>query len=238
MHSSGPGIDIRTIPKSDFGEFRGKIAGSHTLLVDLINVGGGVFHVGKSLSDIPFARCALGLLNQDPLQGHEPNRESLECRVVKRWPRHVEYLIEVGVLQNFYSVWKSEYVPTPILSEYTAVMKANGQARAILDMRQLNALCTLPGVPFSVLGVGQFLDVLRRLEPSKFKLKAIHADISNAYYQIPIGNKRCCVAYTDRILQAAVLPMGYEKSCGICQALVWGLVEFKYGSTIASGNPT
>ena len=227
MHSSGPDIDLRLLQgkQSDFSP--GKIVNSQTPLAELRNVGGGTFLIGSSLANIPFVWRALELLNEDPLQD-EPDENILLKTTTDRWHEHIAYLEYVGVFENFNSYWRlRNEQPVPIFSKYFAVLKREGQARAILDMRTLNSISTTRGVPFSLLGINRFIERLRSLDFRKLKLRIVHADIANAYFQIPIGpnlRKRGCLSSGSQILQCTVLPMGYDKACGICQGIVWGVL--------------
>ena len=112
-----------------------------------------------------------------------------------------------------------------LLGNYFSVVKDASSARAIIDLRTLNDASQRKEVSFSLLSVGGILELLRETDVARHRLRAVHLDIRNAHYQIPIREKlrrRCCIRFGDTILQSCVLPMGYKKACGICQALVWG----------------
>ena len=214
---------------SDRASYRGSITNPSTPLDKLVNVKGAILKTSEDKSTgtviaMPVVCQALQLLQEDPVSESRFEDLCSSCPVNTKWAAHLKYLWDVGVLEPYVHVAGSR---GPILSRYFGVNKTENLARAIFDLRELNSMSSNSTIAFSLLNIEDMLQVLSSTDTSLCRLRAIHFDIRNAYYQIPIGialRRRCCVRLGNIVLQACVLPMGYSKACGICQALVWGVL--------------
>ena len=130
-----------------------------------------------SIVQTPYTSLIIKLLNSGPL-GEVAPPPIAEGSTGKRWVQYLSYLVSCGALEDFKANNASETIP--IFANYLAVFNTEDSARAILDMRALNALTTSDGVPFSICSAPYFIGVLRSLDFTRFKLRTVHADISNA----------------------------------------------------------
>jgi len=200
--------------------------------------------VVKEEKIVPFVKQAHTLLDEDPIDQQKledkERQEPAKLRSSDRWSYHLEQLTKVRLLEDdpndegmahliagrYTAVWKDVDPPPPI-------------ARAIMDMRRLNALCTDSEVPFELLGSKQIADLFKNIDPTKH-WGVVHADVSNAYYQMGTGpnlQKRMLLLWGSKYVHCPALVMGYKKSCGIAQGLCGGLLLLTRPGDVDLGIP-
>ena len=254
LRSPGMGANSRMFVKVPAMVLRGALAPPAFPLAGIHNVGG--FRAwdkdGKrTVAAIPFVDMALEVLEEDPL---EPGVEA-ELRTVAESPdsgayaAHLKYLKKIGVLAMYgvhdpktgaVTTKDGVEMPRPVIARYTAVYKDKKGARAIFNCRYLNPKCTKKSVPFSLLGSRALVEALRRLEWRRLDLRIVHCDVLNCYYQYSSGLKgrRCmCVKVGNLIYMCLVMMMGWWKSCGIAQGLVWGTILMRMEGEPSLGIP-
>jgi len=173
----------RANPMSSLGTFK-NIAGMCKDRAAMARIPGN----GEAI--VPFVKRAHEMLDEDPI---DPQKVELarsggsEIRASDRWSEHLRQLqYEVGLLEDHV---EDELDPL-VVGRYTAVWKEVDTvppiARAIMDLRRLNALCREDGVPFEILGSGGIVENFKELDPTK-EWGIVHADVANAYYQMGTG---------------------------------------------------
>jgi len=196
---------------------------------------------GHGFLSAPFVRRAFELLEEDPLPADVELRSFKESPDSSRYAAHLVYLQEPShkVLQ-IYGFWDEKegkvraedgrFLPLPPMGRYSAVYKGESEARAIFNFKYLNGICVTKGLKTRIAGGARFVARLRSHDPREGKWVILHADIKNAYYGIPVGERlmcASCVRMGPKILKSGVLCMGWNESCGICQALTWGVIGYK-----------
>jgi len=213
----------RASPTSSLGVFK-NIAGMCKDRVAMARIPGDVETV------VPFVKRAHEMLNEDPI---DPKKVELArsantgIRTSDRWSEHLKHLqYEVGLLEDH----AEDELDPLIVGRYTAVWKDVDTeppiARAIMDLRRLNALCKDDGVPFEILGSGGIVEKFKELDPTK-QWGIVHADVANAYYQMGTGPKlkqRMLLRWGNKFVQSLALAMGFTHSCGIAQGICAGLI--------------
>jgi len=206
---------------------------------------------GHGLMQAPFVLRALELLRENPVEGVVVTRPFMETPDSRRYIKHLEYLqgkehrvlavlgyyvAEVGKVRTE----DGRLMSLPPIGRYSAVYKTKSDARAIFNFQFLNSIgCTI-GIKAHIAGGGRFIDRLRAHEPATGRWVILHADVKNAYYGIPAGDKlsqASCVRVGNKILRAMVLCMGWAHSCGICQALTWGVIGARSKKQVDLGFP-
>jgi len=212
---------------------RGARASKTSNLGTLRNVG-GMLTEERIFYHTPYSAKALELLSEDPLDKeileNLPADKVTSERDSVSWSKHLLALEAARVLK--YSKGIPEYARS-ISARYTSVWKDVGDteeksvARAVFDLRRLNLVSTKKGVDFELLAACNMVPLLIGLNTSRVEYVIVHADVSNMYYQLPVGKalgRRCLFRFSGRYMEAEVLPMGFKKSCGIAQGISMGLI--------------
>ena len=203
-------------------------------LAELKNVGGGNFAGNRIAFEIPFVKLALELLKEDPIPPGADLR-GVAMRVedapdAAKWGLHLDHFLLKKALRV---VLESELqLPDGTLElrtfcRYKGVHKEEYDARGIFDLIDINAVCSSREVVFTLLSGRAFVEVLRTVPFREKGMRIFHADLCNSYYQLSVGKnlgRRINIRRGRQILEALVLAMGFSKSCGITQGLVWGVI--------------
>ena len=198
---------------------RGGIAPPSSDLAKLVNVGGMTTDRPR-FAPLSFVDVAFAVLYSDPLPADlvlPPWRQIPDSAF---YARHVAYIVKKGVL------WK---VPNPDDGvrrwggRYGAIWKDKIAARATFNLKSTNAMAVGgPEVLFSLLSSQGLIREIRKRDFVRLKLRFVHGDVSNAYYNYGVLGRACCVRVGDNLYEARVASMGFRKHCGNSQALVWG----------------
>jgi len=212
---------------------RGGRASKTSNLGTLRNVG-GMLLMNDIFCHTPYSQKALLLLFEDPLDINAltnlPSDKITSERDSASWSKHLLALKDSHVLK--YCNVTPEYARS-ISGKYTSVWKdvedteEKSIARAIFDLRRLNLVSTESGVDFELLAACNMVPLLIGINTSRKEYTIVHADVSNMYYQLPVGEKlgrRCLFRFSGKYMMSNVLPMGYKKSCGIAQGISMGLI--------------
>jgi len=232
LFSAGMGADPGML-KTKGLILRGARASKSSDLGKLRNVGGMLTTEGL-FSHTAYSLRALELLSEDPLCAESlanlPADEITPERDSASWSKHLLKLEESRVLK--YCIGVPDHARS-ICGRYTSVWKDVGEteatsvARAIFDLRRLNCVSTKSSVDFELLAACNMVPLLIGMNTSRREYSIVHADVSNMYYQLPVGKnlgRRCLFRYAGKYMRSKVLPMGYKKSCGIAQGLSMGLI--------------
>lgn len=229
---------------------RGHRAPPTSKLCPLKNVGGFIVS-GQGLLDCPATREGLRSLRDSPI-----DESKLVCAInipkSTFYARHITYLASVNVVRLIKNAAidshegnppdresrlrgrhpaqgdPNEHTGTRMGGAYGAVYKdTSGLARATFDMRPVNTFIE-KDERLSVLSAAQLICRMRSIH-YKGGYRIVHGDLSNAYYQFPVGprfGRKTCLRSADDLYEALVLPMGVKSACGICQRLVWAAILY------------
>jgi len=212
---------------------RGARASKTSNLGTLRNVG-GMLTTEDLFCHTPYSLKALRILQEDPLDlatlEKLPADKITKERDSAPWSKHLLILEGFQVLET--CLQNPSYARS-ICGKYTAVWKDVDEteeksiARAIFDLRRLNLVSTKDGVAFDLLAAFNMVPLLMGVNTGRTTYSIVHADVSNMYYQLPVGEKlgrRCLFRFGEKYMQARALPMGFKKSCGIAQGISMGLI--------------
>lgn len=237
MFSGGPCADAGMLVSKEV-LLRGARANPKSSLGSFVNVGGmskeprAKARIPGSKEIVPFVKRAHDALDEDPLDqlkvASPEHEEPARLRNSDLWSDHLKRLQYDDHLFEDYK--GDEEIARRIAGRYTAVWKDVDKtppiARAIMDLRRLNALCGDQGVPFEILCPAHIVKELRLIDPTK-RWGIVHADVANAYYQMGTGPKlkqRMLIRWGSKFIQSQVLAMGFTRSCGIAQGIFMGLI--------------
>ena len=95
---------------------------------------------------------------------------------------------------------------------------------------------TVDDLAFHTFGTSELVRALIQLgNTAQSKIRFLHGDIKNMYYQIPISaalSYACCIRQGKRLLRPTVLPMGYKHACSIAQSLMWAVLSYYESSDV------
>ena len=164
---------------------RGGIAPPSSDLAKLVNVGGMTTDRPR-FAPLSFVDVAFAVLYSDPLPADlvlPPWRQIPDSAF---YARHVAYIVKKGVL------WK---VPNPDDGvrrwggRYGAIWKDKIAARATFNLKSTNAMAVGgPEVLFSLLSSQGLIREIRKRDFVRLKLRFVHGDVSNAYYNYGVGD--------------------------------------------------
>lgn len=237
LKSPGWGVDSRALrDPSALGDVKGAWAPPSSILADIENVAGmrvlgawrlleGVmtWSFPEGLLDAPFVRAALHLLEGDPV------REGVKLRPLGETPDSSMYRPHLKkLLQLTQLVLCCDPRAGGI---YSAVYKDPPEARTIFNHKYVNEFA-VEGVPFNLLSSFGLVEILHMFDFGTDEWAIVHGDVKSAYHQLPAGEMlgRCtCVRMGDQWLRPRTVVMGHKNSCGICQAIMFGMILFGGG---------
>jgi len=212
---------------------------------------GGMKRESPVWPSFPFLLRAWEILEEDPIDPAKLTEPPVaQLRNSLRWSDHLKQLSEFNMIDKL----KTEVAPvggdgvhsevegaglskdeeelaSRICGKYTAVWKDVDEnppiARAIFDLRRLNAVCNEKTVKFTVLCAAQMIEEMRVVPTENGMFTIVHADLANFYYQIGVGPhlaKRMLLMWGKGFVKSKVMCMGFKKACGIAMAICMGLI--------------